>query len=71
MSMKTPEDMTLEERRQQLVFTICNRLYCYEARQEKGDALKCLRKNELQLQKGSNINTAPEDTGTKSLTVKA
>ena len=34
MSMKTPEDMTMEEIREQLA--IYNRLYYYKRRQEEG-----------------------------------
>ena len=38
MSMKTPEDMTIEEIREQLA--IYNRLYYYKRRQEEGHMQK-------------------------------
>ena len=50
MSMKTPEDMTMEEIREQLA--IYNRLYYYKRRQEEGymqkkrdSALKCKKRS--------------------------
>ena len=52
MSMKTPEDMTIEETREQLA--IYNRLYYYKRRQQEGymqknrdSALKCIQKKKL------------------------
>ena len=65
--MKTPEDMTIEEIREQL--PIYNRLYYYKRRQEEGymqkkrdSALKCIQKKKLkQYLKDNNINTAIED----------
>ena len=67
MSLKTPEDMTMEEIREQLA--IYNRLHYYKRRQEEGymqkkrdSALKCIQKKKLkQYLKDNNINSAIED----------
>ena len=67
MSMKTPEDITIEEIREQLANY--NRLYYYKRRQEEGymqkkrdSALKCIQKKKLkQYLQDNNINTAIQD----------
>ena len=75
MSMKTQEDMTMEEIREQLA--IYNRLYYYKRRQEEGFmqqksdcALKCIQKKKLNQyikSKDNNINSTIEDSTEEQL----